>query len=170
MNSVTQRAGYLFVLMAVMTVGCAFHPPVVRGRAESEVLPQSSTLRLKEVVIPDMLNVEQLEHEIRTAFMIAAARAEARGGVEAAARTQSTAGRPLESATPAPEVTIRLDRRSYTRGMRRSQILTLTLQLSYPTRAAVAVLNRRIDEDSPTFVVLHDMTGEALRRALKELE
>jgi len=165
-----ELAGYGIMLVAVVTVGCAFHPPVLRGRAESESLPANNALHLRELVIPDLHNAEQLEHEIRTAFMIAAARAEASGRIGAVDGDSSDGAASGAGFAAGPEVSIRLDRRPYTRGMRRQHILTLTLQLSQPTRGAVAVVNRRINESTPSFLVIRAMTAQALRRALKELE
>ena len=177
-----KTAGWLSLLVAVVASGCAVYPQLLQGQAESEFLPDhgSTWLRLTAVVLPDVVHAEQLEHEIRTAFMIAAARAEIPerfGPAAAGAGAAIPAAAGQDAAIPAAagahagaEVAIRLDRRPYTRGMRRHDILTLTLQLSYTNYGAVTVVTRQARESTPSFVVIQDMTEQALQRALKEFE
>lgn len=158
-------AGCLLACMVGVIVGCAFHPPLLLGRAESESLPGLGTAHLTEVLVNDMLNSEQIEHEIRTAFMIAAARS----GTRSSSETGGTVPGAQHGTTTGPDVVIRLDRRPYTRGMRRWHILTLTLRATHSGQGAVAVVNRRVNDSTPSFVVIRDMTSQALRRALRKL-
>ncbi|TVR87147.1 MAG: hypothetical protein EA428_13420 [Spirochaetaceae bacterium] len=163
-------AGSVLVFIVSVMAGCAFHPPLLLGRAEAELLPGAGTPQLTEVVLSDILNAEQIEHEIRTAFMIAASRTGADGSLSsAAAGAAGAADGAHHDTTAGPEVVIRLDRRPYTRGMRRRHILTLTLQVFHSGHGAVAVVNRRVNDSTPSFVVIRDMTRQALRRALRKL-
>ncbi|MFN2312675.1 MAG: hypothetical protein ABR590_11570 [Spirochaetia bacterium] len=167
-----KTAGWLSLLVAVVASGCAVYPQLLRGQAESEFLPDhgSTWLRLSTVVLPDVAHAEQLEHEIRTAFMIAAARAEIPERFGPVAAGADAAIPVAAGADAGAEVAIRLDRRPYTRGMRRHDILTLTLQLSHTNYGAVTVVTRQARESTPSFVVIQDMTEQALQGALKEFE
>lgn len=144
----------LMIGSAALVVGCAATLPLIRGRSAAGTLAGAHSIELQGVVVPDSLHSEQLEHELRVAFSLA---------TESMAGLSRVGNESLDGA--AVKAWIRLDRRPYTHGMRRYQIMTLTLELEQGEHVAVAVINTRVSESRPSSAVLHTMTARAYRRA-----